>query len=60
MLSDWMLRLRALFRRTAVEEDIHAELEFHPDHQMQATSRAGSTRPRRRAWRGSNLEVSTK
>src|SRR5438093_3032576 len=36
MLSDWMLRLRALFRRTAVEDDIDAELQFHIDHQVQA------------------------
>ena len=36
MLSDWMLRLRALFRRTAVENDIDAELQFHFDHQVQA------------------------
>jgi macrolide transport system ATP-binding/permease protein len=36
MLSDWMLRLRALFRRTAVEDDIDAELQFHLDHQVQA------------------------
>ncbi|PYR44657.1 MAG: hypothetical protein DMF95_22695 [Acidobacteria bacterium] len=35
MLSDWMLRLRALFRRTAVEDDIDAELQFHLDHQVQ-------------------------
>src|SRR5438552_1368027 len=36
MLSDWMLRLRALIRRTAVEDDIDAELQFHLDHQVQA------------------------
>jgi hypothetical protein len=36
MFSDWMLRLRALFRRTAVEDDIDAELQFHLDHQVQA------------------------
>ena len=60
MLSDWMLRLRALFRRTAVEDDIHAELEFHLRHQVQAHLARGSTGPRRRAWRGSNLEVSIK
>jgi putative ABC transport system permease protein len=36
MLSDWMLRLRALFRRAAVEDDIDAELRFHLDRQVQA------------------------
>ena len=36
MLSDWRLRLRALFRRTAVEDDIDAELQFHVDQQVQA------------------------
>ena len=36
MLSDWMLRLRAMFKRTAVEEDIDAELQFHVDHQIEA------------------------
>jgi putative ABC transport system permease protein len=36
MLSDWMLRLRALFRRAAVEDDIDAELQFHLDRQVQA------------------------
>ena len=34
MLSDWMMRLRALFRRTAVEDDIDAELRFHLDHEV--------------------------
>src|SRR4029450_13155224 len=36
MLSDWMLRLRALFKRAAVEDEIDAELRFHLDHQVQA------------------------
>src|ERR671922_2645391 len=36
MISDWMLRLRALFRRAAVEDDIDAELQFHLDRQVQA------------------------
>lgn len=34
MFSDWMLRLRALFKRTAVERDIDDELRFHLDHQV--------------------------
>ena len=36
MFSDWMLRLRALFRRGAVEDEIDAELQFHLDRQLQA------------------------
>jgi putative ABC transport system permease protein len=36
MLSDWILRLRALFKRDAVEEDIDAELQFHLDRQVAA------------------------
>jgi len=36
MLSDWMLRLRALFRRSSLENDLDAELQFHLDHQVQA------------------------
>lgn len=35
MLSDWKLRLRALFRRTAIEDEIDAELRFHLDRQVQ-------------------------
>ena len=31
MPSDWMLRLRALIKRTAVEEEIDDELRFHFD-----------------------------
>jgi predicted permease len=34
MLSDWTLRLRALFRRTTVEREIDEELRFHLDHQV--------------------------
>jgi hypothetical protein len=34
MLSDWRLRLRALFRRTTVEREIDDELRFHFDHQV--------------------------
>lgn len=41
MFSDWMLRLRALFRRAAVEDDIDAELRFHFDHQVQANIARG-------------------
>jgi len=36
MLSDWRLRLRALFKRTMVEREIDDELRFHVDHQVDA------------------------
>lgn len=36
MLTDWMLRLRALARRPAVEHDIDDELRFHLDHQIES------------------------
>jgi putative ABC transport system permease protein len=36
MFSDWMLRLRALFRRAAVEDEIDAGLQSHVDRQAQA------------------------
>ena len=29
MFTDWMLRLRSLFRRGAVEHDLDDELQFH-------------------------------
>lgn len=31
MFSDWMLRLRAVFKRTTVEQEIDGELRFHFD-----------------------------
>jgi predicted permease len=54
MLSDWMLRLRALFRRTAVEDEIDAELRFHLDHQVQAHLARGLDRAE--AMRRARLE----
>jgi hypothetical protein len=54
MLSDWILRLRALFRRTAVEDDIDAELQFHLDHQVQAHLARGLDRAE--AMRRARLE----
>jgi predicted permease len=36
MFSDWMLRLRSLFRRAAVEQDIDDELRFHFDRQVES------------------------
>jgi putative ABC transport system permease protein len=46
MRSDWILRLRALFRRIAVEDDIDAELQLHLDHQVQAHLARGLDRLR--------------
>src|SRR5262245_40924836 len=36
MLSDWRLRLRAVFKRATVEREIDDELRFHLDHQVDA------------------------
>ena len=44
MLSDWMLRLRALLKRTAVERDIDDELRFHFDHQVESYVARGLAR----------------
>jgi predicted permease len=44
MLSDGMLRLRALFRRTTVEREIDDELRFHVDRQVDTYVARGMTR----------------
>src|SRR5262245_48816109 len=36
MLTDWMLRLRAMVRPPAVEQEIDDELRFHVDHQVES------------------------
>jgi predicted permease len=41
MLSDVILRLRAIFRRTAVDREMEEELQFHLDRQVEAYRRAG-------------------
>jgi predicted permease len=41
MLTDLLHRLRALFRRRAVERDIDDELRFHFDRQVEKYTRAG-------------------
>jgi putative ABC transport system permease protein len=41
MLVDLIHRLRALFRRTAVERDLDEELRFHVDRQVETYQRAG-------------------
>ncbi len=44
MLSDWLLRLRALFRRAAVEDEIDDELRFHLERQVERYVARGFTR----------------
>src|SRR6266699_1533713 len=41
MLSDFLLRLRALFRRTAVDREIDEELRFQVDRQIESHKKAG-------------------
>ena len=55
MLSDVFLRLRALFRRTAVDRDIDGSIS---NSKSRATNEPGSTRPRRRGARGSSSAAS--
>jgi predicted permease len=43
MFSDLCFRLRALFRRTASEADLDAELSFHLDRQVEKNMRSGMT-----------------
>ena len=44
MLSDFFLRLRALFKRPTVEHELDEELRFHVDHQVEAYLNAGLDR----------------
>ena len=41
MLSDFLIRLRALFRRSAVEAELDDELRFHFDQQIEKYTRSG-------------------
>jgi hypothetical protein len=43
MFSDLRVRLRTLFRRTAVTQEIDLELQFHIERQMEKYLRAGLT-----------------
>ena len=43
MFSDLRVRFRSLFRRTAVTQEIHQELQFHLEQQMEKHLRAGLT-----------------
>ncbi|HEX2167834.1 MAG TPA: ADOP family duplicated permease [Longimicrobiales bacterium] len=44
MLSDLKYRLRALFRRSAMERDLEDELRFHLEREVEKHMRAGFTR----------------
>src|SRR5579859_7981793 len=43
MLTDLLFRIRALFRRKAVERELDEELQFHLDHQRRQNLRRGLT-----------------
>jgi predicted permease len=44
MFSDLFIRLRALFRRSALENELDQELQFHIEHQVEKHVRSGLTR----------------
>jgi predicted permease len=44
MLNDWILRLRSLFRRNAVEQELDDELAFHLEQLVASFMRRGLTR----------------
>ncbi len=44
MLTDWLLRLRSLFRRDAVERELDDELRFHFEHLVESHVRRGLAR----------------
>ena len=44
MLSDLLYRLRALFRRNAVERELDDELRFHFERHIERYARSGLTR----------------
>src|SRR5262245_30154883 len=43
-LSDWLLRLRALWRRADVEQDVDDELRFHVERHVEALVAGGVER----------------
>jgi hypothetical protein len=45
MISDLLFRLRAVFRRRAVEEELNDELRFHFDREVEKLMRSGMARP---------------
>src|SRR5882672_10168970 len=44
MISDLLFRLRAIFRRRSVEEELDNELRFHFEHEIEKLMRSGLTR----------------
>jgi macrolide transport system ATP-binding/permease protein len=54
MLSDLLFRIRSLFRRSAVDNELDDELQFHLDQQVKKHMRAGLTR--KEAMRKTRLE----
>src|SRR5580658_5714998 len=44
MFNDIVFRLRSLFRRTAIENELDDELQFHIEQQVEKLARAGLTR----------------
>ena len=54
MLSELLFRLRSLFRRCAVENELDEELLFHLEQQVEKHVRAGLTREE--AMRQSRIE----
>ncbi|MGH9175221.1 MAG: ABC transporter permease, partial [Vicinamibacterales bacterium] len=44
MLTDWVLRLRSLFKRDAVEQELDDELRFHVEHLVESHMRQGLRR----------------
>ncbi len=61
MLSDLRFRLRALFRRDAMESELNDELQFHFDHEVEKLKRAGlseeAARRRARQLFGGHAQV---
>ena len=61
MLSDLLHRLRALFRRDAVERELDEEMRFHLEQQVDSYVREGLSRARGSAARaGSSSALSNK
>src|SRR5262245_40642768 len=44
MISDLLFRLRAIFRRHSVEEELDNELRFHLNHEIEKLMRSGLSR----------------
>jgi putative ABC transport system permease protein len=44
MISDLLYRLRAIFRRRSVEQELDDELQFHLEHEIEKLMRSGLSR----------------